>query len=222
MSSGRQSRRARWALRDSRSDHRLPHLIPGRSQHCPCPPSPGPADPCASPVPCSISAAQLQAVPPLCPAASKALQRNPHWVQPAARQAEGTDVGLLHQDCSSHSSPVATALTRLRRKHPGEREVEGGDLQFFLADAQVAESRQELSCWSVLTGTPGSLPIHATVMDQPPSQALCSPTLSTLGVFFPTPSLGAFLWSLKEYMSPTGPREALSPAVWAATLLSAG
>lgn len=82
------------------------------------------------------------------------------------------------------------------------------DVQPFQADAP---SGQELSCLPVPVGTPGSLPVHYTVMDQPPQPSPFSVySVHTWG-FFPTPSLGAFLQTLEEYMSPAGPRG----AVWA-------
>lgn len=104
----------------------------------------------------------------------------------------------------------------MRGKHPREREVEGGMCSPSRQMLQVAESWQELSCLPVPVGTPGSLLVHYTVMDQAPSPAPSPPLLCAhMGAFFPTPSLGAFLQTPEEYMSLAGPRGAPSPAVWA-------
>lgn len=98
-------------------------------------------------------------------------------------------MGLLHHGCSSHPSPVPTALTQMRRKHPGEQEVEGDN------DLPACACRD-----TVLRISPPA---------QPSSPQLCT------YFFSPTPSLGAFLQTLEECKSPAGPRGAPSRGVWA-------
>ena len=57
-------------------------------------------------------------------------------------------------------------------------------MQPFPADAKVAESWQELSRSPVPAGTPGSLPVHTTVMDQPPQPSPHPPYSVHTWVFF--------------------------------------
>lgn len=174
-----------------------PLCLPCTSQHL-----------CAAPLPCSIHKA------PTC-RHQRGSKRNPGWAQPGTRQGEDTDVGLLHHSCSSHPSPMAAALTQMRGKHPGEQEVEGGSVQPFLAAAQVAKRWQELSCCPILVGTPGSLCVHTTVMDQPPGPALCLPTLCSLG-FFSYPIFRCLSADPGRVHESHRTKRSSKPAVWAA------
>lgn len=89
-------------------------------------------------------------------------------------------------------------------------------MQPFQADAP---SGRELAGAELLACADGDTwvtagPLHRYGSAPQPSP-FPPPALCTHGGFFPTPSLGAFLQTLEEYMSPAGPRGAPSPAVWA-------